>query len=173
MAEPAKKEAAPAAEPAPKKKGKLPLILAVAVVVLGGGGAGAWFAFKPKPEDPKAAAAKAAPAETPKTAPIYYKFDPAFVVNFGGETSARYLQVTVEAMSRDQMVLDDLKNDEPAVRNDLVLLFSSQDNNVLMTSEGKEKLRATTLDTIRKVLTANGAKGQEIEAVYFTSFVIQ
>ncbi len=173
-AEPAKKEAAANVQPIkPKAKGrgKLPWIIIAAAVVVGGGGAGAWFAFKPA-EQPDAKTAADKPA-APRTAPIYYKFDPAFVVNFGGEGSARYLQVTVEAMSRDTAILDELKNNEPAVRNDLVLLFSSQDNATLMTVDGKEKLRAATLDTIRKVLTAEGANGKLIEAVYFTSFVIQ
>jgi len=165
-----------------KKKSKLPLIIIAAVVVLGGGGAGAWFAFKPKsapadlPGGAAGAADKTAKAEKPgakKSTPIYYKFDPAFVVNFGGEGSARYLQVTVEAMARDPKVLEELKNDEPAVRNDLVLLFSAQDNATLMSAEGKEKLRATTLDTVRKVLNSEGAVGKDVEAVYFTSFVIQ
>lgn len=173
-----------AAAPSDKKKSKLPLIIAAAVVVLGGGGAGAWFAFKPKPaaaaaagaEAPAADKAKAEAPEKPgakKGPPSFYKFDPAFVVNFGGEGSARYLQVTVEAMSRDAAVLEELKTDEPAVRNDLVMLFSSQDNATLMSADGKEKLRAATLDAIRKVLNGEGAKGSKIEQVYFTSFVIQ
>jgi flagellar FliL protein len=174
-----------AAAPSDKKKSKLPLIIAAAVVVLGGGGAGAWFALKPKPAAAAAAAsaeaaapekAKADAPEKPgakKGPPSLYKFDPAFVVNFGGEGSARYLQVTVEAMSRDAAILEELKTDEPAVRNDLVMLFSSQDNATLMSADGKEKLRAATLDAIRKVLNGEGAKGSKIEQVYFTSFVIQ
>jgi flagellar FliL protein len=181
-AQPAKKESAPAAakegEGGVPKKSKLPLIIIAAVVLLGGGGAGAWFAFKPKP----AAAADAAAGDKAadksekggkKANPLFYKFDPAFVVNFGGEGSARYLQVTVEAMARDQGILNTLKEDEPAVRNDLVMLYSSQDNATLMSAEGKEKLRAQTLDTVRKVLNEEGVKGNQIEAVYFTSFVIQ
>jgi flagellar FliL protein len=171
--------------PSGKKKSKLPLIIIAAVVVLGGGGAGAWFALKPKAAAGAAASAaaaaapekeKAEPAEKPgakKGPPSFYKFDPAFVVNFGGEGSARYLQVTVEAMSRDSAIIDELKIDEPAVRNDLVMLFSSQDNATLMSADGKDKLRAATLDAIRKVLNAEGIKGNKIEAVYFTSFVIQ
>jgi flagellar protein FliL len=175
-----------AAAPSDKKKSKLPLMIVASVVVLGGGGAGAFFALKPKTGSAPAAQAgtaapaaekeKAEPAEKPgakKGPPSFYKFDPAFVVNFGGEGSARYLQVTVEAMSRDASILDELKTDEPAVRNDLVMLFSGQDNATLMSSEGKEKLRAATLDAIRKVLNSEGAKGNKIEAVYFTSFVIQ
>jgi flagellar FliL protein len=76
-------------------------------------------------------------------------------------------------MSRDMTVVESLKNFEPAVRNDLVMLYSGQDNATLMTVEGKEKLRAATLAIIRKVLDSEGANGQGLEAVYFTSFVIQ
>src|ERR1700721_4374850 len=98
----------------PKKKGKL-LWIVIAVVVIGGG-AGAWFAMKPAAQ-PEGGAAAAKPA-TSHAAPIYYKFDPAFVVNFGGEGSARYLQVTVEAMWRDMTVGGSLKTFEPGGRKD-------------------------------------------------------
>jgi flagellar protein FliL len=163
---------------APKKKSKMLLIIIAAVVVLGGGG-GAFFALKHKGAAADAPTADEKPVEkseksgAKKGPPSYFKFDPAFVVNFGGEGSARYLQVTVEAMSRDAKVVEELKADEPAVRNDLVMLFSSQDNSTLMSSEGKEKLRATTLDVMRKVLNSEGGDGKALEAVYFTSFVIQ
>jgi flagellar FliL protein len=152
-----------------KKKGKL-LFVIIAVVLIGGG-AGAWFAFKPKPD----ATAAEAPAEkaTPKTAALYFKFDPAFVVNFGGEGSARYLQVMVEAMTRDPPTLEMIKNNEPAVRNDLVMLFSSQDNATLLSPDGKEKLRNATLEVVRKIVTAEGGDPKSVENVYFTSFVIQ
>jgi len=165
--------AAPAAPgEKPKKKGKL--LFVILAVVLIGGGAGAWLALKPKPE--AAADAKSEKAEkpgAPKAAALYYKFDPAFVVNFGGEGSARYLQVMVEAMTRDAAMLELLKNNEPAMRNDLVLLFSSQDSNALLSADGKEKLRAATLDAVRKVIAAEGGNPKQVEGIYFTSFVIQ
>jgi len=170
--EPAKKEPAPKVQPiTPKKKGNL-LWIIIAVVVAGGG-AGAWFAFKPGAQPANATATATEKPAAPHAAPIYFKFDPAFVVNFGGEGSARYLQVTVEAMSRDAPAIEGLKNFEPAVRNDLVMLFSGQENATLMTVEGKEKLRAATLASIRKVIDSEGGNGKLIEAVYFTSFVIQ
>ncbi|HEX2791749.1 MAG TPA: flagellar basal body-associated FliL family protein [Steroidobacteraceae bacterium] len=168
--EPAKKEPAANVQPIkPRKKGKL-LWIVIALVAVGAG-AGAWFAFKPAAQSDGAAASSKPVA--PHASPIYYKFDPAFVVNFGGEGSARYLQVTVEAMSRDMTAMENLKSFEPAVRNDLVMLFSGQDNATLMTVDGKEKLRAATLASIRKVLDGEGGNGQAVEAVYFTSFVIQ
>ncbi len=161
-----------AASSSPKKKGKL-LWIIIAVVVIGGG-VGAWMAFKPKP-DPAAAAAAAAKAKAaaPRAAPLYYKFDPAFVVNFGPEGSARYLQVVVEAMTREPLMLDKIKNNEPAIRNDLVVLFSGQTDAVLLTTDGKDKLRAQSLEAIRKVVSAEGGDPKQVEGVYFTSFVIQ
>jgi flagellar FliL protein len=168
MASEAKPEAA---EGAPKKKkGKLPLVIAAVVVLAGGGGAAFWFL---KPHKAVAGEAAAAEASKPKAAPIYYKFDPAFVVNFGGESNVRYLQITLEAMSRDPAVVEEIKNNEPAIRNDLVLLFSAQQYDALMAAEGKEKLRQSTLDAVRKTVAAEGGKSDAIEGVYFTSFVIQ
>ena len=143
-------------------------MLAVAVIALGGGGV--WFAMR---SNATAAAGGAAQEAAPRAAPAYYKFDPAFVVNFGGEGSARYLQVGLEAMSRDPAILETLKNNEPAVRNDLILLYSGQNDSTLMTTDGKEKLRAATLAAIRNTLNQAGADGKLIEQVYFTSFVIQ
>lgn len=171
-AEPAKKDP-PANAPAAKRRprSKLPWIV-LAIALLGAGGAGTWYALRPAAPASGTTADTQAP-QVPRAAPIYYKFDPAFVVNFGGPGSARYLQVTVEAMSRNAAILDVLKDNEPAVRNDLVLLFSSQDDATLMSTEGKEKLRAETLAAIQKVLNEEGSDGKLIEQVYFTSFVVQ
>jgi flagellar FliL protein len=156
---------------APKKKGKGKLIFIIVAVLVAGGGVGGWLAFKPK-ADAATAAAGDKPA-APHSAALYYKYDPAFVVNFGGEGSARYLQVMVEAMTRDAGMLELLKNNEPAVRNDLVMLFSSQDNATLLSADGKEKLRTAALEAVRKVVSAEGGDGKLVESVYFTSFVIQ
>ena len=158
-----------AGAPAAKKKSKLPLIVA-AVVVIGGGGGAAWWLMKPKPANADKPAAQATVA---KTAAIYYKFEPAFVVNFGTEGNTRFLQITLEAMSRDPLVVEEIKNNEPAIRNDLVLLFSAQQYDTLVAPEGKEKLRQATLAAVRKAIVAEGAKGEAVEGVYFTSFVIQ
>ena len=164
---------APAAAPAKPGKKKLLLIIGAAVVVLGGG-AGAWFMMGSKAKPAAAEAAKPAKeAAAAKTPALYYKFDPAFVVNFGSEGNARYLQITLEAMSRDQLVVDAIKNNEPAIRNDLVLLYSAQQYETLTSAQGKEALRQQTLEAVRKVVAAEGGKPESVEAVYFTSFVIQ
>jgi flagellar FliL protein len=170
--EAAKLEAAPKAESDTPKKKKGKLLYIVIALLLVGGGVGGWLAFKPSAAVAAAGAGAEKPAG-PRSPALYYKFDPAFVVNFGGEGNARYLQVMVEAMTRDAPVLELIKNNEPAVRNDLVLLFSSQDSATLLSPAGKEKLRAATLEAVRKVIGAEGGDGKLVESVYFTSFVIQ
>lgn len=150
------------------KPGKLKWII-IAAAVLVAGGAAFFFLGKGK----AAAEEKKEDAKKAYAVALYHKFEPAFVVNFGSEGNSRYLQITVEAMSRSPEVIEAVKVNEPAIRNDLVLLFSSQQYEALMSPEGKDALRQSTLETVRKVVAKEGAKPEEIEGVYFTSFVIQ
>lgn len=129
---------------------------------------------------PEAAGGETAAAHEAKPAsdaakgrePIYLALDPPFVVNFQSDSATRFLQVGVQLMARDQKVLDAAKASEPAVRNALVMLFSSQDAKTLVSREGKEKLRTDAQAEIQKII-AERIKGGALEAVYFTSFVMQ
>jgi flagellar FliL protein len=158
---------APAAE-APKGKGKtLIIVLLLAIVLLACGGVGAWFAFDS--HDKKPAAAR----KEPLLPPLYMALDPPFVVNFEAEQQVRFLQITVQLMSRDPTTIDLLKANDPVVRNDLLLLFAGQKYTVISTREGKEALRQQTLAAVRKIVGGAGGKPEKVEAVYFTSFVMQ
>jgi flagellar FliL protein len=148
------------------------IIIGAAVVLLAGAGVGGWMYLQKG--KPAAAAGHAAGDKAPEHAVAqYYKFDPAFVVNFGGAENSRFLQIVVEALTRDATTLETIKTNEPAIRNDLLLLFSSQTYEALMSAEGKEALRSATTAAIRKVVAHEGAKPESIENVFFTSFVIQ
>ena len=166
-------EATPdASSDAPKKRRGLWIAIGAAVLLCGGGAA-FWFL---RPAEASASAHEGeAPADaaTHKATPVYYKFDPAFVVNFGSPGNVRYLQIMIEAMSRDAKINDAIKLVEPAIRNDLMLLFSSQQYEDLLTQEGKEKLRQATLDVVRKAVGAENGEPNAVERVYFTSLVIQ
>ena len=48
---------------------------------------------------------------------IYLPIDPAFVVNFASQGKARFLQVTVEVMTRDPLMPDQVKLHMPVIRN--------------------------------------------------------
>jgi flagellar FliL protein len=103
---------------------------------------------------------------------IYIPFDPAFTVNFGGASSSRFMQVTIEAMTHDPKVVEEVNKHMPVIRNSIVLLLSSQTVEAVSTLEGKEKLRQEILKSIQKILKERtGNTG--IDEIYFTSFVMQ
>ena len=150
-------------------KGKWITILIAVVLVVAGAGAGAFLGpfLQSSP-------AKKPPAKVEvKGPPLYLALDPPFVVNFEAEQAVRFLQITVQVMSRDQPTLDLLKANDPVVRNDLLLLFAGQKYATISNSEGKEHLRTDSLSTLRKVIGGAGGKPDLVEAVYFTSFVMQ
>lgn len=163
-----KPAAAPAA-PAKSKK-KLLIIIAAAVVVLGGG-AGAWFAFGGKGEG-KEGEAKEAKHEV-KLPGQFVTLDPPFVVNFGPGASVKFLQIAVQLMTRNPHMVEFLERNNPIIRNDLLLLFGNKQPDEVSTNEGKEALRAAALEAVRKIIAAEGEKPEELEGVYFTSFVMQ
>ncbi len=163
-------EAAPGQEgAAPPRKGKVGFLLTLAVLLLGGGGAIAYYTLVLN--DSKAA--EAAVKDTQKAPALFVALDPPFVVNFEAEQLVRFLQVTVQVMSRDPATIDLIKANDPIVRNDLLLLLGNQNYATISSREGKEKLRQQALEAVRKVVSNAGGKAGKVEAIYFTSFVMQ
>jgi len=165
MAEAAAKAAE---EAAPRKSKKLLIIGIAAFVVLAGGGAAA-FMMMGHSDPHKKHEVKKEPAKPP----LYVALDPPFVVNFEGEQLVRFLQVTVQVLTREPETQELLKVNDPVIRNDLLMLFANQKYEVVAQREGKEKLRMEALKSIKHVVETNGGKPDSIENVYFTSFVMQ
>ena len=162
---------APAAAPA-KKSNKL-LYIVIVLLLAGAGGGGYWYFMQGSAaghDEHGQAAANAAPVG--KAAAIYLPLQPAFVVNLEDSEALRYLQVDLEIMSRSPKSIEDAKTHMPRIRNSLLLLFGQQHAFELSSRAGKEALQAKALAEIQRVLKEEtGSPG--IEAVYFSSFVIQ
>lgn len=166
---------APPAEAAPKKSKMKLLIIAGAAVLLAAAGGGTWFFMHGSAEkSKKAEAAKHAKAEPVKKGPaLYFAMDPPFVVNFQQQNAMRFLQVSVQIMTRDSATQALVKENDPILRNDLLNLMGNLQYEQISTTEGKEALRADALKAVRKIVSEEGGKGELVEAVYFTSFVMQ
>jgi flagellar FliL protein len=164
--------------------GKKKLILIIAAVVLVlllvSGGLTFWLLSGDDDSSNAAPQSSAATAEgedkpafvVPTGRLIYVPLHPAFVVNFSGDSDVRFLQIEVQVATRDTNVPTRLIEHDPAVRNNLVLLFASQNPRDLESREGKEQLRKEVQEEITKVLRQVGAPGH-IENVFFTNFVMQ
>lgn len=109
--------------------------------------------------------------EQKKTA-IYVPIESTFVVNFEGVSKVRFLQLTVELMTRDETAVESLNTHMPVIRNNLTLLFSSYTFKDVNTVEGKQQLRASALAEVQKIM-AEETGSPVVDALYFTSFVTQ
>jgi len=155
---------APVAAPG---KSKMLVIVLCSILAAGGVGGGVYFMMGKR----EAQATEAKPAV--KTPAIYSKFDPPFVVNFQNKGSMRFLQVSIEVMTRDAMTAGLMKEHDPKLRNDLLMLLGGQTFETLSSREGKEQLRTQALKAVADVIAAEGGNAEKVEQLYFTSFVMQ
>jgi flagellar FliL protein len=104
---------------------------------------------------------------------IYVPLDPPLVVSFADkDAGTRFLQLTLQAMARDQRSIDAVKQHSPALRNAFLFLLSGRSVDDLMSLAGKEALRAEMTAKAQEILEINTGK-PGIEELYFTSFVVQ
>jgi len=107
-----------------------------------------------------------------KGTPVYIPLHPAFVVNFENQEQVSFLQVDIQVMTYDGSVEAALKAHMPAVRNELLLLLGGKQYHEINTREGKRALSQEAIVAIQDILKSVG-EPSSIEALYFTSFVMQ
>jgi flagellar FliL protein len=164
---------APAGDaPVAPAKSKMLIIILCSVLAAGAAGGGVFFMTSKKGDD-KQASEEGHEDAAPKLPATYLKFDPPFVVNFENRGATRFLQVSVEVMTRDAGTAELIRQHDPKLRNDLLMLLGSQTYETISTREGKEKLRGEALQVVHEVITAEGGKPEKVEQLYFTSFVMQ
>jgi len=157
------------------------IIIVAAIVAAGAAGGGVYFFSKGKSDteaqakDAKGHGEKGAKGDEhkPKAPAVYVKMDPPFVVNFEAKGLMRFLQVSVEVVTRDPPTADMLKLHDPRIRNDLLLLLGNQQFETISSREGKESLRAEALKTVANVIASEGGDAKQVEQLFFTSFVMQ
>lgn len=161
-----------------KKKGKSKLVLIIVGAMLGlvavaGTVVGTMYMMGGmKGGEGHEEVAKEEKKEPPKPA-IYVKFEQPFVVNFDGQGKAKFLQVGVELMGREAEKMKQVEGNVPALRNALVLLFSSQTYDSVVSTQGKEALRKAALQQVNGIMKRETGEEKVVEDVFFTSIVMQ
>ncbi len=113
-----------------------------------------------------------APAEPVKQMALYQALEPPFVVNYSDNGRQRYMQVSVVLMGRSAEGMSKLNQHLPLIRNQLVLLFGSEEFAALLSPEGKEALRERAGLAV-KALLEKEVGDPVIESVLFTNMVLQ
>lgn len=107
-----------------------------------------------------------------KATATYLSLAPPFIINLGDADSTHFLQIEMEALVKNDSVGETVKEHMPRLRNAVLMLLSQQKIADVLTREGKEALQKQVLEDLQKILTEQTGKPC-IEAIYFTSFVVQ
>ncbi len=158
-----------------KKKKPMLLFIIIGVVVLALCGGGAYFFLFSGPSDEEIAkeieqeqgeVARPVKKEVPKVG-VMYPMDP-FVVNLADPKARHFVKATIIL----ELANDDVKEEAdkllPKIRNDIILLLSSQTLEDVITMEGKIRLRDAIMARVTRILGEDSVRN-----VYFSSFVVQ
>ena len=175
-----KSEGEEASEEGSGGKRKLILLIVGAVLLLGLGIGGGVFVGTMMAEDSSSAEKVVADEEEEEDSGRKKKDDRHNIYITVGkllaavehEGSTRYIQAEVDLVGYEKTVMDDAQHNVPALRNRLLLLFASQNFDEVRTIAGRERLRVESLKAVNDVLELD-PKGDRVEDVYFTAFVIQ
>lgn len=107
-----------------------------------------------------------------KGAASYLPLAPAFVVNINDGDASHFLQVEIEVAAKSPAAVEALKLHNAQIRNALLMLLGAQTAADVASREGKEALQKKVLEEIQKILSKETGK-PGVDAVYFTSFVMQ
>lgn len=104
----------------------------------------------------------------------YVHLQPAFVVNYGDNTTGRmkYIRTDVALRVIGAEAAGKVNHHQAFIRNQLVLLLSQQLEETVNSAQGREKLRLVALEEIRALLTKLEDKPY-VEDLYFQNFVAQ
>jgi len=163
------------------KKSKMIMIIGGVVALAIAAGAGLYFTgfF----EDEAAPAAEESTASTgDETAEesdeegasaeaLYHEMKPPFMVNFS-KGNIKVLKVNLSLMAKNEKAIDAVKLHDPVIRNNILMLLSGEDLEVLKTADGKTQLQASIKEEINKVLEERKESAKVVE-VFFTELVMQ
>jgi len=103
---------------------------------------------------------------------FFFTLYPDMLVNFTSDGRPAYLKLKIDVMSHDEKVIEAVEEYLAIVRNNLLTAFQQVDFDSSNRQQSIEQMRELALNEIKTVL-ANYHGNDDVEGVYFTSFVVQ
>lgn len=156
-----------------KGKSKLFLILIILPVLIIAGGVAAFFFLYSAPSDEEIAKEiqkDNRPAASVSREPqigITIELKP-FIVNLADPKASHFLKATITLEVKNDRAKDLTEKMLPRLRNDILLLLSSQTLEDVISIEGKVRLRDEIMARVNRII----GRGQ-LKNVYFSQFVVQ
>jgi len=104
----------------------------------------------------------------------YVHLQPAFVLNYGENTSGKlkYIRTDVALRVTGAEAASKVNHHQAYIRNQLVLLLSQQKDATINSAAGREELRQVALDEVKALM--NELEGKPyVDDLYFQNFVAQ
>jgi flagellar FliL protein len=102
----------------------------------------------------------------------YIHLTPAFVVNYGNTGRMKYLRTEIALKVMGAAAASSVTKHRPYIRNNLVLLLTSQDSDIVNSSSGREAVRQAALEEVRALMIELEGK-PFIDDLFFENFVVQ
>jgi flagellar FliL protein len=99
----------------------------------------------------------------------YLEMAPKFTVNL--DKPNKYLVVNVQLMVEGETFIEKVKKHLPALRHELIMLYSGRPSAELQTMEQREALRTETKKVIEKALEKH-SNSDGFRDVFFTEFLV-
>lgn len=104
---------------------------------------------------------------------VYVNIAPDFVTNYDEGARLKYLKASV-SLKIVALEEESVRLHIPSIKNALIILFTSQAEENLTSTVGRESLRREALDEVRRIMSTLERGGdQQIEDLYFTNFIVQ
>ncbi len=151
-------------------KKKLILIVVGVLLLVGGSIGGTLLIVGGSDESTEAGVEEE--VEVARGDPSYIDLKPPFTVNLAPEDPVAFLQISMQVLTFNDDVAEELEKHKPLIRNNLVVLFGRQSSADLRAPEGKQRLQKSALDAVQAIINQHGSGG-EVDNIFFTSFVMQ
>ncbi len=152
------------------------LFIIIGVIVLAAAGGGAYFFLSSSPSEEELAKEIEKEAQKePRKPDTSWSQDigvvkelPPFVVNLADPQARHFLKASISLELKDDESAELVDKLMPRIRNDILMLFSSQTMEDIISQEGKVRLRDEIIARVSHILGPGRLKN-----VYFTQFVVQ
>lgn len=99
----------------------------------------------------------------------YLQMGPKFTVNL--EEPRKYLMINVQLLVEGAEAVDKLKKHMPALKHELIMLYSGRSMEALQASKQREALRQETFNALKRVLEKY-ENSEGFKDVFFTEFLV-
>jgi flagellar FliL protein len=101
----------------------------------------------------------------------YLEFKPGLVVSFGSTGRVGFLKADVSLRVNSE-ARTAIEEHMPAIRHELIMLLSRQEDAAFAAGEPREALRLTALESVRALLAeAAGIEAGQVQDLLFTTFI--